>query len=61
MGARACGSVHRRFIPFEGGIAILLCSHHGVFAHSCADGVLGPFDLLAIVNSAAVHVGVHVR
>ena len=33
---------------------------HHVFIHSCVDGHLGCFYVLAIVNSAAVNTGVHV-
>ena len=34
--------------------------HHIFFIHSCVDGHLGCFRILAIVNSAAVNIGVHV-
>ena len=33
---------------------------HHVFTHSCVDGHLGCFYVLAIVNSAAVNIGVYV-
>ena len=33
---------------------------HHVFIHSCVDGHLGCFYVLAIVNSAAVNIGVYV-
>ena len=33
--------------------------HHSFLTHSCADGRLGCFHVLAIVNSAAVSPGVH--
>ena len=34
--------------------------YHTFFIHSCVDGHLGCFHVLAIVNSAAVNIGVHI-
>ena len=33
---------------------------HHIFIHSSIDGHLGLFHTLAIVDSAAIHIGVHV-
>ena len=34
--------------------------YHSFLIHSCADGHLGCFHVLAIINSVAVNIGVHV-
>ena len=34
--------------------------YHNFFIHSSVDGNLGSFHVLAIVNSAAVNIGIHV-
>ena len=39
--------------------SILLCMHH-IFIHSSADGHLGCFCVLAVINIAAMDIGVHV-
>ena len=38
----------------------ILYMYHNFFIHSSVDGHLGCFQVLAIVNSAAVNSGIHV-
>ena len=41
-------------------IYIYIYLHHIFFIHSSVDGHLGSFHTLAIVDSAAINIGVHV-
>ena len=38
----------------------MVCMYHSFFIHSSADGHLGCFHVLAMMNSAAMNIGVHV-
>ena len=47
-------------IPLYIYIYIYIYIHHIFFIHSSVDGRIGYFHVLAIINSAAMHVGMHV-
>ena len=38
----------------------MVCMYHSFLIHSSADGQLGCFYVLAIINSASMNIGVHV-
>ena len=44
---------------FHGWIVYIVYRYHSFFIHSSIDGNLGGFHILAIVDSAALNVGVH--
>ena len=51
------------FVLFYGGVTfhcIYIYIHYIFFIHSSSDGQLGCFHALAIVNSSAVNIGMHV-
>ena len=39
---------------------MFVCVYHIFFMHSAMDGHLGCFHIVAIVNNAAVNIGVHI-
>ena len=41
-------------------VCVCVCAHHIFFIHSSVDGHLGCFCVLAVVNSAAMKIGIHV-
>ena len=47
--------------PFDDQYSIIyIYIYHIFFIHSSVDGRIGYFHVLAIINSAAMHVGMHV-
>ena len=51
-----CSFIWLNNIPF----CVCVCVYHNFFIHSSADGHLGCFHVLSIVNSAAMNNGIHV-
>lgn len=50
-----CG-VYQEFVPFQGWVVFHLWLYHNVPNHSSVDGYLGSFQVLAIMNNAAVNI-----